>query len=161
MNLNRFAIPTTRNSARSRNMRAVRGKDTRTELIVRSTANAMGLRFRLFRPDLPGRPDLTFARWGTVLFVNGCFWHQHSKCKRSALPKTNVEFWRRKLARNVERDQDNYSLLKRAGWRVLVIWECEVKRNKTSTKLQKWFKQARSAGGRCLALTDAVAGDIN
>src|ERR1700677_3896241 len=101
--------------ARSRNMRAVRGRDTKPELAVRSVAHRMGLRFRLFRRDLPGRPDLTFPKWRTFLFVNGCFWHQHSGCPRSNLPHRNQAFWRAKLARNAQRDCENYRTLIEKG----------------------------------------------
>lgn len=112
--------------ARSRNMRAVRGAHTKPELIVRRAAHALGLRFRLFRSDLPGRPDLTFPKWRTALFVNGCFWHQHPNCPRSKLPKSNKEFWKAKLERNATRDRSNYDRLVQQGWRVLVVWECEL-----------------------------------
>lgn len=111
---------------RSANMRAVRGKNTGPELIARRAAHSLGLRFRLFRNDLPGKPDLTFPRFQTVLFVNGCFWHQHANCPKSRLPKSNSFFWAKKLSRNVERDEENYDLLRRSGWRVLTVWECEI-----------------------------------
>jgi DNA mismatch endonuclease (patch repair protein) len=128
--------------ARSRNMRAVRGKDTKPELMVRSAAHRLGLRFRLFRKDLAGRPDMTFPKWRTVLFVNGCFWHQHEKCKRAKLPATNTLFWSAKLQRNVDRDVSNYKLLKALGWRVLVLWECEINWADASRKLNQWFPSA-------------------
>ena len=130
-------------SARSRNMRAVRGKDTKPEMLVRRAAHALGIRFRLFRKDLPGRPDLTFPRFRTVLFVNGCFWHQHPNCSRSVLPKTNVEFWEVKLARNVTRDQSNYDALAKKGWRVIVVWECELVRSDPTDLLRIWFCRER------------------
>jgi DNA mismatch endonuclease (patch repair protein) len=128
------------NEQRSRNMSAVRGKNTMPELIVRRAAHELGLRFRLFRKDLPGRPDLTFSKWQTVIFVNGCFWHQHSGCPRSKQPKTNRAFWRNKLRRNVERDQCNHSQLKRQGWRVFVIWECEMRSMDVRSTLMRWFR---------------------
>jgi DNA mismatch endonuclease (patch repair protein) len=117
-----------RGEIRSRNMRAVRGKDTKPELAVRSAAHGLGLRFRLFRKDLPGRPDLTFQKWRTVIFVNGCFWHQHGGCRKGALPKSNIEFWKSKLSDNILRDRRNRKELQKRGWRVFVIWECDVKR---------------------------------
>lgn len=120
-------------------MRAVRGKDTKPELAVRRTAHRLGLRFRLFRRDLPGRPDLTFSKWRTVVFVNGCFWHQHSDCPRSKLPKVNNEFWKVKLKRNVVRDQENYARLIQQGWRTLVIWECELAHGDASELLSRCF----------------------
>jgi DNA mismatch endonuclease (patch repair protein) len=131
--------------ARSRNMRAVRGRDTKPELVVRRAAHALGLRFRLFRSDLPGRPDLTFPKWRAVLFVNGCFWHQHPDCKRSTLPRTNRKFWSKKLKRNVERDRRNYALLEKGGWRVLVIWECEIARSNVLEIIKTWFAMRTGA----------------
>src|SRR5579871_4774737 len=91
-------------AARSANMRAVRAQDTYPELAVRRAAHRLGLRFRLYQRDLPGRPDLTFPRWRTIIFVNGCFWHQHAGCKKAVVPAKNRQFWRAKLRRNVERD---------------------------------------------------------
>jgi DNA mismatch endonuclease, patch repair protein len=117
-----------RGEIRSRNMRAVRGRDTKPELAVRRAAHGLGLRFRLFRKDLPGRPDLTFPKWRTVIFVNGCFWHQHEGCRKAALPKLNVEFWKAKLSENMLRDRRNRTELQRRGWRVFVVWECDVMR---------------------------------
>src|SRR5258707_9934692 len=93
---------------------------------VRRAAHALGLRYRLFRGDLPGRPDLTFPKWRTVLFVNGCFWHKHMNCPKSRIPKSNSLFWREKLTRNAIRDQENYMVLRNNGWRVLVLWECQI-----------------------------------
>ncbi|MGY4177641.1 DNA mismatch endonuclease (patch repair protein) [Bradyrhizobium sp. USDA 4518] len=125
--------------ARSRNMRAVRGKDTKPELAVRRAAHGLGLRFRLCRRDLPGKPDLTLAKWRTVIFVNGCFWHQHAGCAKAALPKSNVRFWKSKLEKNVLRDQRNQLELERRGWRVLVIWECDVARSGAVNILRRLF----------------------
>jgi DNA mismatch endonuclease (patch repair protein) len=131
---------------RSENMRAVRGKDTQPEITVRRAAHGLGLRFRLFRGDLPGRPDLTFSKWRTVLFVNGCFWHQHPNCERAKLPKTNRSFWAKKLERNAARDMTNYAALRAQGWRVLVLWECEIRRFDVRQALRGWFP--RRADGR-------------
>lgn len=143
----RTSAPRLPNLARSRNMRAVRGKNTRPELAVRRAAHALGLRFRLFRGDLPGRPDLTFPKWRTVLFVNGCFWHQHPGCSRSKLPKTNMAFWKTKLERNAERDRTNYNRLVEQGWRVLLLWECELVQSDVTEKLKSWFKTHLSSTG--------------
>jgi DNA mismatch endonuclease (patch repair protein) len=128
---------------RSANMRAVRGKDTRPEKIARCAAHSLGLRFRLFRKDLPGRPDLTFPKWRSVLFINGCFWHQHEGCAKSRLPKSNTAFWGSKLSRNVSRDATQLAELSRNGWRVLVLWECEIpNRDAARTKIARWFKKS-------------------
>ena len=110
---------------RSRIMRAVKGRDTTPELIVRRLTHRMGYRYRLHRADLPGKPDLVFPSRRAVIFVHGCFWHGHG-CKRGArMPKSNVAYWRRKIGRNSERDAENLSKLQADGWRVFVIWECE------------------------------------
>jgi DNA mismatch endonuclease (patch repair protein) len=112
---------------RHANMQAVRGKDTRPELVVRAVAHAMGLRFRLHRPDLPGRPDLVFPKWKTVVFVNGCFWHQHPNCRKATIPKSNRVFWDAKLRRNIQRDREVRDKLIALGWSSATIWECEIK----------------------------------
>ncbi|MEW5773766.1 MAG: very short patch repair endonuclease [Thermodesulfobacteriota bacterium] len=112
---------------RSRVMRSVKGKNTRPEKAVRSLLHAMGYRFRLHRQDLPGSPDVVLPGRRAAIFVHGCFWHGHD-CKRGDRPpKTNAEYWRRKRAGNVARDRERRSELEALGWRVLVIWECEVK----------------------------------
>ena len=108
-------------------MRAVKGKDTKPEMIVRRLAHALGYRFRLHRKDLPGKPDLVFPGRRKVIFVHGCFWHGHECARGSRQPKQNAEYWRNKIARNVERDADNLQALERLGWQTQVIWECEMK----------------------------------
>lgn len=112
---------------RSWNMSRIRSKDTKPEIQVRSALHNAGFRFRLHRKDLPGKPDIVLPKYKTVIFVNGCFWHQHSECKRSNIPKSNREYWEQKLARNVENDRKNKILLEELGYSVYVIWECEVK----------------------------------
>lgn len=112
---------------RSAVMSKVRSRDTKPERRVRAAAHAMGLRFRLYRRDLPGRPDLVFPRYKTVIFVHGCFWHAHPGCARATMPKSRQEFWRKKLERNIERDQAATDALTSMGWHVAVIWECETK----------------------------------
>ena len=112
---------------RSENMRAVKAKNTSPEKKVRSVAHRLGLRFRLYRKDLPGSPDLLFPRRKTVLFVNGCFWHRHENCPKATTPKSNTDYWCRKFKRNIERDRENKRKLEENGWKVLVIWECETK----------------------------------
>lgn len=114
---------------RSQNMAAIRAANTKPEMIVRRVAHGLGFRFRLHRRDLPGRPDLVFAKHRAVVFVHGCFWHLHpkAKCSDARIPKSNLEYWQPKLIRNVERDRQSRFALKRLGWRVLTIWECETK----------------------------------
>jgi len=108
-------------------MRQVKSKDTSPERLVRSLLHGMGYRFRLHRRDLPGSPDIVFPGRKKVIFVHGCFWHGHSCPRGSRLPKTNTEYWRRKIARNKERDRVRIEELRNLGWRVLVVWECETK----------------------------------
>lgn len=108
-------------------MARVRGKDTTPELVVRRTAHRLGYRFRLYRRDLPGKPDLAFAGRKAVIFVHGCFWHRHAGCRKATTPKTREAFWTEKFERNVDRDQKVLDELRALGWRVLTIWECETK----------------------------------
>lgn len=117
-------------------MSRVRGKNTAPELVVRKTAHSLGLRFRLHKKELPGRPDLVFPKHQTVVFVHGCFWHRHPGCRKASLPKSNVRFWRDKFDRNVARDARNQQDLKAAGWRVITIWECETKSGDALEKIR-------------------------
>ena len=116
---------------RSANMGAIRSRDTKPEMVVRKLVHGMGYRYRLYRQDLPGRPDLVFPSRKKVIFVHGCFWHQHSKkgCKLVRKPKSNRDYWLPKLERNMKRDREHRETLENEGWDVLVVWECEVKRN--------------------------------
>lgn len=115
-------------SRRSANMSAIRSRNTKPELVVRRMAHAMGYRYRLHRRDLPGKPDLVFAGRRKVIFVHGCFWHQHPDpaCRDARLPRSRTGYWHAKLAGNVERDCRHIASLTASGWRVLVIWECEI-----------------------------------
>lgn len=110
---------------RSRNMAKVRGRDTRPELKVRRALFAAGFRYRLHARNLPGHPDIVLARYRTAVFVHGCFWHGHG-CRRSRRPRSNQEFWDRKLDRNLARDRRSQEDLAKAGYRVFVLWECEL-----------------------------------
>jgi len=109
---------------RSANMRAIRSKDMRPELTVRSIAHRLGYRFRLHRKDLSGNPDLVFPSRRKVIFVHGCFWHSHG-CKTAHMPKSNLAYWLPKLERNKVRDERNIEVLSATGWKALVVWECE------------------------------------
>ena len=111
---------------RSELMANIRGRDTAPERAVRRIAHRMGLRFRLCRKDLPGRPDLVLPKYRLAVFVHGCFWHQHEGCQYAHIPKTRTEYWKDKFARNVVRDGENEESLRYLGWNVVVIWECEV-----------------------------------
>lgn len=127
-------------------MRAVSGKDTSAELIVRRLAHSLGYRYRLHRKSLPGTPDLVFPARRAVIFVHGCFWHQHD-CRRGArIPKTRRDYWVPKLRKNQERDRLNQRRLRATGWRVLVIWECQIgKRTVLARRLRRFLE---SAGAR-------------
>src|SRR6266853_6686992 len=107
---------------RRRTMQAVKSKDTAPELLVRSLAHRLGYRFRLHRKDLPGKPDLVFPGRRKVIFVHGCFWHQHKGCREGRLPGTRREYWEPKLVRNQERDAQSEAALKSLGWAVLTLW---------------------------------------
>lgn len=112
---------------RSERMSRVRGKNSRPELRVRRLAHRLGYRYRIHRRDLPGRPDMTFPSRRKVVFVHGCFWHRHDCPAGRRLPRTRLDFWEPKLERNKERDKVNLRRLEGYGWRVLIVWECELK----------------------------------
>lgn len=111
---------------RSRIMAKVKGRDTKPEILVRRILHRLGYRFRLYRKDLPGKPDIVLPRHRKIIFVHGCFWHGHD-CKRGARPETNADFWNAKIKGNMERDARNTEELKRLGWDVLTLWVCEMK----------------------------------
>jgi len=108
-------------------MSRIKGKDTKPEKIVRSILHRKGLRFRLNRKDLPGRPDIVLPKYKTVLLVHGCFWHRHPRCKYAYNPKSRVSFWQKKFSENVERDKSVKKELRKKGWKVIVVWECKTK----------------------------------
>lgn len=114
---------------RSARMSLIRSRNTGPEWQVRRLVHGLGYRYRLHGADLPGRPDLVFSKRRCVIFVHGCFWHQHPsrRCKLARMPKSRLEFWKPKLERNAERDRENLAALEAAGWRSLVIWECELR----------------------------------
>ena len=120
---------------RSRVMAAVKSKDTTPELAVRRLVHAMGFRYRLHVSSLPGCPDLVFPRLRKIIIVNGCFWHMHT-CGRCRIPSSRRGYWLKKLMRNAERDKRNRRALRRDGWRVLIVWECQTSANRLS-RLQK------------------------
>ncbi|MEY9096710.1 very short patch repair endonuclease [Paenibacillus sp. RC84] len=113
---------------RSQIMSKIKSKNTTPELIVRRLLHKMGYRFRLHRTDLPGKPDIVLPRFKKVIFVNGCFWHGHSNCKKSQLPESNKKFWQDKISRNINRDAENIKKLIEMGWGVLTIWDCQTKK---------------------------------
>ena len=112
---------------RSWAMAQVKGRDTRPEKAVRSLLHGLGYRFRLQGKDLPGKPDIVLPKYRAVIFVHGCFWHRHPGCKRATMPVDNAEYWARKFERNTARDAKNQKALAEQDWRMLVVWECELK----------------------------------
>lgn len=125
-------------------MSHVKGKDTKPEILVRSIVHKLGFRFRKHKTDLPGRPDIVLAKHRKVIFVHGCFWHGHKKCTRSLRPLSNKSFWRKKLDANIARDKRNIRSLKSKGWKVLVIWCCEMKYSeKLKVKISNFLTETK------------------
>lgn len=118
-------------ATRSRMMSGIQGKNTKPELLVRKYLHNRGLRYRLHVKNLPGKPDIVLPKYRTIVFIHGCFWHQHHNCKFATTPDNRSNFWANKLAQNVARDQYQVNALKESGWRILIVWECEL-RNGTS-----------------------------
>ena len=114
---------------RSENMRRIKSKGMKPEMVVRKLVHRMGYRYRLHHKGLPGKPDLVFAGRKRVIFVHGCFWHQHDdpECRDGRMPRSNAEYWKSKLERNLSRDNSAVDELRRSGWQVLVVWECETR----------------------------------
>ena len=129
---------------RSRNMAAIKGKDTKPEMIVRRMLHGLGYRYGLHGRALPGRPDLVFSARKKVVFVHGCFWHMHDCRWGAVIPKTRTEFWQNKRRSNVERDVRTRDLLREAGWRFLIVWECELKSPQRALKKLVAFLEHRS-----------------
>jgi DNA mismatch endonuclease (patch repair protein) len=114
-------------------VRCVRGRNTKPEKWIRSELHRAGYRFRLHKKDLPGKPDIVFSRYRTVIFVNGCFWHQHPGCKKATIPVNNRAFWKKKLTRTIRRDAENKERLAALGWRSIIVLECEIKESMGAT----------------------------
>ena len=112
---------------RSRNMAAIKSNDTTPEVAVRKYLFSQGFRYRKNVKGMPGKPDIVLRKYNTCIFVNGCFWHKHEGCKYFVWPKSNTEFWKEKIESNIERDKRNYIKLEEDGWKVVVVWECEIK----------------------------------
>ncbi len=111
---------------RSWNMSRIKGQNTTPELKLRSCLHRLGFRFRIHDTKLPGKPDIVMAKYRTVVFVHGCFWHRHDGCKHTSTPKSNQSFWLEKFRRTLDRDQQNFKALNNMGWQVLIVWECEI-----------------------------------
>ena len=127
-------------------MSRIRGKDTKPELLVRKGLHARGFRFRLQDRKLPGRPDIVLPKYGVAIMVNGCFWHGHKGCRYATKPKSNIEFWETKIARNKHRDEVTAAHLEALGWTVIVVWECELRGKETAeARIQTLAEEIRSA----------------
>lgn len=144
---------------RSERMSRIKGHDTKPELILRRALHAAGLRYRLHARDLPGRPDLVFPRWSAVVFVHGCFWHHHNGCRIANVPQSNAEFWLAKFERNKRRDARAVRALRASGWRVMVVWECQLSGSRriasTAARVAAFVKD-RYPGGPGKLLGDHV-----
>lgn len=120
---------------RSYNMSQIRSKNTKPEEMVRKYLFSCGFRYRKNVQSLPGCPDIVLPKYKTIIFVNGCFWHMHTECGRFVWPESNAEYWYKKITGNVERDKRNYMDLKLMGWKVIVVWECELNRDAAPYRL--------------------------
>ena len=126
---------------RSYNMSRIRSKNTKPEELVRKFLFSQGFRYRKNDARLPGKPDIVLPKYKTVIFVNGCFWHGHEGCRYFVWPKNNAEFWKEKITGNIQRDKHNHQLLANQGWRVIEIWECQLKRSVADNTLQNLVLQ--------------------
>jgi len=140
-------------SQRSYCMSHIRAKNTKPELVVRQVLHKLGYRFRLHRRDLSGVPDIVLPRYRTVIFVHGCFWHQHPGCNRARVPRSNIEYWSGKLATNIERNKEAITQLELSGWQVLIIWECETEQLEHLTTRILWLL---SVSGNPTSITSIV-----
>jgi DNA mismatch endonuclease, patch repair protein len=123
-------------------MAQIRAKNTKPEIVVRSLLHRLGFRYRLHVRSLPGCPDIVLRRWRTIILVHGCFWHRHVGCKLAYTPKTRGEFWRKKFHDNVRRDRQHLHDIEALGWRVLVIWECQIRdMNILADRLRHFFSK--------------------
>jgi DNA mismatch endonuclease (patch repair protein) len=129
---------------RSYNMSRIRGKNTKPEELVRRYLFAQGFRYRKNDARFPGKPDIVLPKYKTVIFVNGCFWHAHEGCKYFVWPKSNVDFWKRKINGNIQRDLRNNQLLSEQGWNVIVIWECQLKKSTFDETMQHLVGQIKN-----------------
>ena len=134
-------------SERSHCMSRIRGKNTKPEILVRRGLHARGFRFRLHNRKLPGSPDIVLPKYGVAIMVNGCFWHGHKGCRYATKPKTNVEFWETKIARNQHRDEVTNAHLEALGWHVITVWECELRgKSIVTSRLDALAEEIREAG---------------
>ncbi len=128
-------------ATRSYNMSRIKGSDTKPEMLVRQFLFAHGYRYRLHAKDLPGKPDIVFRSRKTVIFIHGCFWHGHEGCRYFVVPKTRTDWWVNKIQQNKQRDIDNFTLLSAEGWRIITIFECELKKNQREHTLNQLINE--------------------
>ncbi|MEO7490338.1 MAG: DNA mismatch endonuclease Vsr [Ferruginibacter sp.] len=130
------------NTAQRRfNMQQIKGKNTKPEMLVRSFLHANGYRYRLHDKKLPGKPDLVLRKYGTVIFIHGCFWHGHTDCKYYVVPKTRTDWWLNKINGNITNDVKAITALKKAGWKIITVWECDLKPAKIKRTLTKMLRK--------------------
>lgn len=137
-------VDTFSKETRSYVMSRIKCKDTKPEIIVRSYLFSRGLRFRKIDKRYPGSPDIVLPKYKTIVFVHGCFWHLHEGCKYARIPKSNVDYWEKKLYRNRERDKHNQKELEKMGWNVITVWECELKKDNVEQTLEDLYAQITS-----------------
>jgi DNA mismatch endonuclease (patch repair protein) len=123
------------------NMTQIRSKDTKIEMIVRKYLFSRGLRYRVNDNRYPGKPDIVLPKYQTMVFVHGCFWHKHDACDSFKVPVTNRDYWLPKLTKNQKRDEENIAALKDTGWKVIVVWECELKKQNRQNRLEQLFNE--------------------
>jgi len=133
-------------ATRSYNMSQIKSKNTKPEETVRKFLFSKGFRYRKNDKRFPGKPDIVLPKYKTIIFVNGCFWHGHNGCKYFVMPKSNVEYWKPKIERNIARDKENIALLKKQGWNVIVLWECELRNNRKDSTLNNLADRIKKEG---------------
>lgn len=121
-------------------MSQIKGKNTKPEILVRKFLFANGLRYRLHQKNLPGNPDIVLAKYNTIVYVNGCFWHGHNNCKKFVIPKTRTDFWLNKINTNILNDKRNIIELRKEGWKVIIVWECQLNIPKTLENILRMIK---------------------
>lgn len=149
------------NKQRSALMSKVGSSDTKPEWILRCGLHRLGFRYRLENKHLPGRPDLAFPKYHSVVYVHGCYWHRHSGCKDASMPKSNVDFWAKKFSENTERDRKVEQALTERGWRVMVVWECELLNHTVETigRVARWLRMTNSVADRTVRYESAMDRD--
>ena len=127
-------------------MSRIQSNDTKPEMVLRFSLWSLGFRYRIHDKKLPGKPDIVLPKYRTIIFVNGCFWHSHQNCQYSHIPKSNIEYWKTKIMRNQQRDQDTWRQLEAKGWSVLIVWECELKKDRLQETVEATAAAIRRNG---------------